>query len=50
MIAVDCVGAGAGEKVLLVSGSSSRQTKRTEGKPVDAAVVGIIDTVHIADQ
>jgi len=49
VVAVDCVGAGAGEKVLLVSGSSSRQTKSTEGKPVDAAIVGIVDTVHIAE-
>jgi len=49
-VAVDCVGAGSGEKVLLVSGSSSRQTEKTEGRPVDAAVVGIIDTVHIAGQ
>ncbi len=47
VVAVDCVGAGANEKVLLVSGSSSRQTKKTEGKPVDAAVVGIIDAVDI---
>ena len=49
VVAVDCVGAGAGEKVLLVSGSSSRQTEKTEGKPVDAAVIGIIDTVHITE-
>jgi microcompartment protein CcmK/EutM len=49
VVAVDCIGAGADEKVLLVSGSSSRQTKKTEGKPVDAAVIGIIDTVHIND-
>ena len=47
VIAVDCVGAGEGEKVLLVSGSSSRQTTSTEGKPVDAAVIGIIDSVTI---
>jgi len=47
VVAVDCVGAGDGEKVLLVSGSSSRPTSVTDGKPVDAAVIGIIDAVTI---
>lgn len=47
VVAVDLVGAGAGEKVLLVSGSSSRQTTRTDKKPVDAAIIGIIDVVTI---
>ncbi len=49
VIAADCVGAGAGEKVLVVSGSSSRQTQKTEGKPVDAAIIGIIDSVTMDD-
>jgi len=47
VVAVDVVGAGEGEKVLLVSGSSSRQTPRTDKKPVDAAVIGIIDAVTV---
>lgn len=46
-VAVDVVGAGVGETVLVVSGSSSRQTERTDRKPVDAAVIGIIDSIHI---
>lgn len=45
-VAVDVVGAGVGETVLVVSGSSSRQTERTDKKPVDAAVIGIIDSIH----
>ena len=49
VIAVDIVGAGEGEKVLVVSGSSSRQTTRTDKKPVDAAVIGIIDTVTLSE-
>ena len=36
LVAIDAVGAGEGELVLIVSGSSARQTKRTEGNPVDA--------------
>lgn len=46
-VAVDVVGAGVGETVLVVSGSSSRQTERTDKKPVDAAVIGIIDSIYI---
>jgi microcompartment protein CcmK/EutM len=47
LVAVDTVGAGYGEIILLVSGSSARQSDVTNGKPVDAAVVGIIDSVNI---
>ena len=50
LVAVDAVGAGANEYVLVVSGSSARATKRTEGKPVDAAVIGIIDSVYLKSQ
>lgn len=47
VVAVDVVGAGSGEQVLVVSGSSARQTQATTQKPVDAAVVGIIDQIHL---
>ena len=46
-VAVDSVGAGVGEIVLTVSGSSARYTEATTGKPVDAAIVAIVDTVEI---
>lgn len=46
-IAVDTVGAGAGELVLIVSGSSARQTARTTKKPVDAAIVAIVDNISL---
>ncbi len=45
-IAVDAVGAGVGETVLTVSGSSSRLTTVTQETPVDTAIVGIVDTVE----
>ena len=45
VVAVDTVGAGFGELVLVVAGSSSRQTPVTDKKPCDAAIIGIIDTV-----
>ena len=46
-ITIDTVGAGEGEIVLCVQGSSARFTKQTKILPIDAAVVGIIDTVQI---
>jgi ethanolamine utilization protein EutN len=46
-IAVDTVGAGQGEFVLIVQGSSARLTPETKPLPVDAAIIGIVDTVHI---
>lgn len=47
VVAVDSVGAGEGEIVLYTSGSSARQTKTTEAKPVDAVIVAIVDSVEI---
>ena len=49
LIAVDTVDAGVGETVLIVSGSSARMASGMKDCPVDAAVVGIIDTVDITD-
>ena len=48
-VAVDRVGAGIGEKVLVATGSAARQTFSTTNIPVDAAIVGILDEVEIAD-
>ena len=45
-VALDIVGAGAGELVMCVSGSSARQTTETEKRPVDLAIVGIVDEVE----
>jgi microcompartment protein CcmK/EutM len=47
IVAVDAIGAGEGEVVLLVSGSSSRQTTLTENKPVDLSIVAIIDHIDL---
>ncbi len=46
-VAVDCVGAGAGERVLVVFGSSARTAVRNAEAPVDAAIVGIVDEMEI---
>ena len=47
LVTVDTVGAGEGEVVMLVSGSSARLTQETEKKPVDNAIVAIIDSVDL---
>ena len=47
LIAVDAVGAGNKELVLVVSGSSARMAEGCKDKPVDAAIVGIVDTVSL---
>ncbi len=49
LVAVDTVDAGVGETVLIVSGSSARMAAGLKDCPVDAAVVGIVDTVDIND-
>ncbi|MDR3438609.1 EutN/CcmL family microcompartment protein [Telmatospirillum sp.] len=47
-IAVDSVGAGNGEIVIVACGSSARQTSGKEHSVIDAAIVGIVDTVEVA--
>jgi ethanolamine utilization protein EutN len=46
-VVVDTVGAGEGEVVLCVQGSSARFTPGTKQLPIDAAIVGIVDQVSI---
>ncbi len=46
-VAVDAVGAGIGEVVLYASGSSARQTQVTQGKPVDATIMAIVDQIAV---
>lgn len=46
-VAADSVGAGLDEWVLVSRGSAARQTSSSEVRPLDALVVGIIDTVSV---
>jgi microcompartment protein CcmK/EutM len=48
VIAVDSVGAGYGEIVLVAQGSSARQTTFTKNKPVDAVIMAIVDKLDIS--
>ena len=47
IVAVDSVGAGIGECILFTQGSSARLTPATREAPVDAVIVGIVDTVEV---
>lgn len=46
-VVVDSLGAGEGAYVLITQGSSARLTPETKQQPLDAVVIGIVDTVHI---
>jgi len=47
IIAADAVGAGHGETVLCAQGSSARLTDKTRDRPIDAVIMGIVDTIEI---
>jgi ethanolamine utilization protein EutN len=49
-VVVDTVGAGEGETVLIVQGSSARLTPETEKLPVDCTIIGIVDTVNVENR
>jgi len=47
LVAVDSVGAGEGELVLIAQGSSARQTRLTKDTPVDAVIMAIVDSMEV---
>src|SRR5207302_10385083 len=49
-VSVDTVGAGLGEMVLIVQGSSARLTPEPEKLPVDRTIIGIVDTVNVENK
>ncbi|MDX2154381.1 MAG: EutN/CcmL family microcompartment protein [Bryobacteraceae bacterium] len=50
VIAVDTVSAGFRETVILVSGSSARMAEGCKDRPVDTAIIGIVDSVSLDEQ
>ncbi|MSQ97351.1 MAG: ethanolamine utilization protein EutN [Gemmataceae bacterium] len=46
-VAVDTIGAGEGDFVLITQGSSARLTPETKSLPIDTVIIGIVDTVHV---
>lgn len=49
-VAVDAIGAGEGELVLIGEGSAGRRTELTAGAPVDAVILAILDSLEVAGQ
>ena len=49
-VAVDTVSAGTGDLVLITDGSSARLTKQTIDTPVDAVIVGVIDSLEMGGE
>ncbi len=49
-VAVDTLGAGVGDFVLIVQGSSARFTPETQKLPIDCVVIGIVDSVNIENR
>jgi ethanolamine utilization protein EutN len=49
-VAVDMLGAGVGDMVLISQGSSARFTPETNKLPIDTVVIGIVDQVNIEKQ
>lgn len=50
IVAVDAVGAGVGEQVIIVTGSSARKGVDNDLCPVDATIIGIIDQLEVEDK
>ena len=46
IVAIDAVGCGEGQLVLVVQGSSARMTEQTKNLPADAVIVGIVDSAQ----
>lgn len=46
-VAVDTLGAGEGEMVLITQGSSARLTPETKDLPIDTVIIGIVDRVDV---
>lgn len=49
-VAVDAIGAGEGELVLVAKGSAARQTHATADAPVDAAIIAILDSLEVGSE
>lgn len=47
LVAIDAVGAGEGEIVMVCSGSSARQTSKTKDTPCDAVIMAIVDSLEV---
>jgi ethanolamine utilization protein EutN len=49
LVAIDTVDAGLRDRVLVVTGSSARMASGLKDTPVDAAIVGVVDSVEVTE-
>lgn len=49
-IAVDTVDAGTGDLVIITQGCSARQTEVSQDTPVDAVIIGVVDSLEVAGE
>jgi len=47
VVAVDTVGVGIGERVLVVNGSSARMTEETRDKSIDSVIIARVDSIQV---
>jgi microcompartment protein CcmK/EutM len=50
VVALDAVGAGDGEVVFYASGSSARMTEATTGRPADATITAIVESIEVGEK
>ncbi len=50
MVAADNAGAGNGDLVLISKGSSARESIEKSHVPVDATIVGVVDSFEVFDE
>lgn len=50
LVAVDFIGSGIGDRVIVSNGSSARYAGNSLDTPVDATIVGIIDEVEVPER
>lgn len=50
LVAVDTVDAGFRETVLIVQGSSARMAVECKDRPVDTAIIGVVDTIRLDEE
>ena len=49
-VAIDTVGVGEGEVVIIVRGSSARLTELSANKPVDSAIIAVVDEIELGGE
>lgn len=49
-VAIDTIGVGVGEVVIVVRGSSARLTELSNNKPVDSAIIAVVDEIELSGE